>query len=111
MLRPDLPKENIDGEAVEWAAARLRAREEPRKILVVISDGAPVDDLTLLANDKGILDRHIREVIGRLSMDADIAVAALGIGFDVSRYYPVSSKIETPENLGEELVSLLEHLL
>jgi cobaltochelatase CobT len=111
MLRPDLPKENVDGEALEWAAARLRSKPKSRKILIVISDGAPVDDSTLLANGPDILVRHLREVIGRLQSGSDVAVAALGIGFDVDRYYSVSAKAETPEDLGPGLISLLERML
>jgi cobaltochelatase CobT len=111
MLRPDLPKENVDGEAIEWAALRLRARPERNKVLVVISDGAPVDDSTLLANDLGILDRHLRQVLESLQQAADIKVGAIGIGFDVDRYYATTTVVETPEDLGTGLIDLLERVV
>jgi cobaltochelatase CobT len=108
MLRPDLAKENVDGEALLWATSRLRARPQTSKILFVISDGVPVDDSTLSANDLGILDRHLRRVIGELEASADISVAAAGIGFDVGRYYSHAATVETPEALGEAMIELLE---
>jgi len=108
MLRPDLPKENVDGEAIEWAATRLRTRPEPKKILIVISDGAPVDDSTLLANGPDILDQHLREVVDELQRSKDIDIAAVGIGFDVSQYYKTSRTVRTPEDLGNALIGLIE---
>jgi len=111
MLRPDLPKENVDGEALEWAAGRLRARPEPRKILVVLSDGAPVDDATLGANGASYLDRHLRAVIQTIEVAGDIQLAAIGIGFDVGRYYARASLIRTPGDLGGELIGVLEGVL
>ncbi|MGA3301918.1 MAG: cobalamin biosynthesis protein CobT [Methylovirgula sp.] len=111
MLRPGLHKENIDGEAIEWAAARLRERPEQRKILVVISDGTSVDDSTLLYNDEGILDRHLRQVIIDLEASEDIELAALGIGFDVMKYYSLSKRVSDPNDLGETLIDLLEDLI
>lgn len=111
MLRPDLLKENIDGEAILWASERLRARPEKRKIIVVISDGAPVDDSTLEANGPAILDAHLREVIADIAAAGDIEMIALGIGFDVDRYYAASLKVSTPEDLGMALIELLEQTL
>jgi cobaltochelatase CobT len=111
MLRPDVLKENIDGEAVEWAAARLRARPEQNKILIVISDGAPVDDSTLAANDAGILDGHLRDVIGRLRDAADVRIGAVGIEFDVGRYYGTSRTVSTAEQLARALIDLIEQLM
>lgn len=113
MLRPDLLKENIDGEALEWAASRLRTYPHQRKILLVVSDGAPVDDSTLQANDPEILDRHLREVTHTLEASGDIDIAAIGIGleFDVAKYYSTSVTIHTVEDLGAALISLLERLL
>lgn len=111
MLRPDLPKENVDGEALEWAAGRLRARPEHRKILVVLSDGAPVDDATLAANGEGYLDGHLRAVIRAIEQAGDVELAAIGIGFDVGRYYAHSSVIQTPGDLGDALIGLLERTL
>lgn len=99
MLRPDLPKENVDGEALEWAASRMRTRAETRKVLVVISDGAPVDDSTLLANNPEYLSGHLRSVIGRLVADGDITLCALGLGHDVHDFYAISEKIEVPDDI------------
>lgn len=111
MLRPDLPKENIDGEALIWASERLAARPEKRKIIVVISDGAPVDDSTLLANEPDILDAHLREVIADIETRGDIELFALGIGFEVARYYAASTTINTAEDLGTSLIGLLQGAL
>ena len=111
MLRPDLPKENVDGEALQWAAQRLKDRPEKRKILVVLSDGAPVDDSTLLANDPLILHQHLHEVVNSLTDEGEVELAAVGIGFDVSTYYPHSRVIETPDDLGVALVQLLARTL
>jgi cobaltochelatase CobT len=108
MLRPDLPKENVDGEALLWAASRLRDRPHRSKILFVVSDGASIDDSTLAANDLGILDRHLRQVIGELEASTDVRVAAAGIGFDVNQYYSRAVTVETPEALGEAMIGLLE---
>lgn len=94
MLRGDLLKENVDGEALLWAAGRLRGQPARRRILVVLSDGAPVDDSTLHDNSPRILERHLREVIGGLKDSADIELTALGIGYDVSRYY-ADAHVET----------------
>lgn len=111
MLRPDLPKENIDGEALMWASERLTLRPEKRKIIVVISDGAPVDDSTLDANGPDILIDHLREVIADIDAKGDIELLALGIGFDVARFYAASTTIKTAEDLGAGLLKLLEHAL
>ena len=111
MLRPDLPKENVDGEAVEWAISRLRARPERRKILLVISDGAPVDDSTLMENDPGILERHLRHVIAEIQAAGDIQLGAAGIGFDVGRYYARAATVEVPEDIGAAVIGLTEQLL
>lgn len=111
MLRPDLPKENVDGEAVLWAVSRLRSRLPTRKFLVVMSDGAPVDDATLAANDLGYLDRHLHEVVHAIEEAGDVRIVSVGIGFDPSRYYSTSSVVTTPEDLGQSLISALEAAL
>ncbi len=108
MLRPDLPKENVDGEALEWAADRLRSLPHQRKLLIVISDGAPVDDSTLQANDEWFLDHHLHAVVNALEASADIQLSAVGIGFDVSRYYKSSATVTAADDLGEALISHLE---
>jgi cobaltochelatase CobT len=111
MLRPDLPKENVDGEAIEWAAGRLLERGEERKILVVLSDGAPVDDSTLLANGPAYLEGHLRSVIGQVEEEASLTIAAVGIGFSVERYYRTYAQAESPDELGNTLLNFLEQLL
>jgi cobaltochelatase CobT len=111
MLRPDLPKENIDGEAIEWAASRLRRRPSPHKILLVVSDGAPVDDSTLLANNPHFLEDHLRAVIGEIEQLNEIRLAAIGIGFDVSRYYATSKTLVTAGDLGGATIRLIERVI
>ncbi|TAE34782.1 MAG: cobaltochelatase subunit CobT [Alphaproteobacteria bacterium] len=110
MLKEGVLKENIDGEALVWAYQRLRARHEERKILMVISDGAPVDDATLSANHPAYLDKHIRSVIQHIQDEGAIELVAIGIGHDVTRYYDRSLCIKDVAKLGEtmtnELVSL-----
>jgi cobaltochelatase CobT len=90
MLRPDLVKENIDGEAIEWAVSRLRQRAERRKCLIVMSDGAPVDDSTLLTNGAGYLDHHLRSVVRAIEQAGDIKLAAIGICHPVGQYFSQS---------------------
>ncbi|WP_338720899.1 cobaltochelatase subunit CobT [Devosia sp. XK-2] len=112
MLSPDLLKENIDGEALTWAARRLMARGEQRRILIVISDGAPVDQATIEANaDKEILDRHLREVIGQIERAGQIEMAAIGVRHDVSQYYRSARRIEAIEELGPALIGALDAML
>jgi len=111
MLRPDLIKENIDGEAVEWAASRLRRREERRKYLIVLSDGAPVDDSTLLANGDEYLIRHLRRVTGEIEQAGDIRLAAIGIAHPVEQYYKDGITIGSPEELESTLLQLINRLL
>jgi cobaltochelatase CobT len=111
MLRPDLVKENIDGEAIAWAASRLRRREEQRKYLVVLSDGAPVDDSTLLANGAGYLDRHLRRVTSEIEQAGDIRLAAIGIGRPIEQYYKEGITISSPEELENNLVQFINRLL
>lgn len=112
MLKDGLLKENIDGEALLWAYERLRKRPEERKIMMVISDGAPVDDATLSANSAGYLDKHLREAIAYLENKPEIELLAIGIGHDVARYYKNSVTLNDVTRLGEtmtkELVKLFE---
>lgn len=107
MLRPDLPKENIDGEAIQWAVARLRNIDCTRKILIVISDGAPVDDSTLRENGPDYLGDHLRSVIESVNLEGEIKLASIGIGYDVASFYSVTRFVEDPSRLGEELLSLV----
>ncbi|MET4177725.1 cobalamin biosynthesis protein CobT [Bradyrhizobium sp. LA6.1] len=111
MLRPDLVKENIDGEAIEWAAWRLRRREERRKHLIVLSDGAPVDDSTLQENGDGYLNQHLRRVTGEIEQAGDIRLAAIGIGHPVEPYYKEGITISSPEELESTLIQLINRLL
>jgi cobaltochelatase CobT len=111
MLRPDLTKENIDGEAIEWAASRLLAAPESRKILIVLSDGAPVDDSTLTENGPTYLGDHLRQVVDRISTDGQIELAAMGIGYRTHEFYAISDHVEAPDELGTALVSFIEKLL
>jgi cobaltochelatase CobT len=111
MLRPDLPKENIDGEAIEWAASRMRLHSSSHKVLLVISDGAPVDDSTILANDVEYLPRHLISVLQDIEESGDIKVCALGLAHDVEGYYPLGEKVEVPEDLPVAIVALCERVL
>jgi cobaltochelatase CobT subunit len=111
MRRIELLKENIDGEAIEWAAARLRRCGEGCRYLIVVSDGAPVDDSTLLANAGSYLERHLRSVIKGIGEAGDIHVAAVGIGHEVGRYYARSITITAPEELAGAVVRIIGELL
>jgi cobaltochelatase CobT len=112
MMREGLLKENIDGEALLWAHDRLLARPEQRKIMMVISDGAPVDDSTLSVNVGNYLERHLRQVIEELETRSPIELIAIGIGHDVTRYYKRAVTIVDAEQLGgamtEQLASLFD---
>jgi cobaltochelatase CobT len=110
MMREGLLKENIDGEALTWAHNRIIARPEQRKILMVISDGAPVDDSTLSVNAGNYLEKHLRRVIEEIENRSSVELAAIGIGHDVTRYYQKAVTIVDAEQLGgamtEQLISL-----
>jgi cobaltochelatase CobT len=112
MMREGLLKENIDGEALMWAHHRLMARSEQRKILMVISDGAPVDDSTLSVNSGNYLERHLRRVIEDIESRSNVELTAIGIGHDVTRYYKRAVTIVDAEQLGgamtTQLISLFE---
>jgi len=110
MLKDGLLKENIDGEAILWACDRLLARPEQRRILMVISDGAPVDDSTLSTNSGSYLDKHLREVIERVETQLPIELVAIGIGHDVTRYYSRAVTISEIEKLGETMTQQLSEL-
>lgn len=112
MMRETVLKENVDGEAVEWAASRLRQRGESRKYLIVVSDGAPVDDSTLAVNPGTYLDHHLRGAIAEIAQAGDIQLAAIGLGHAVDRYYDRSVVIRTmEEDPGSVVLQLLEQLL
>jgi cobaltochelatase CobT len=110
MMREGLLKENIDGEALLWAHQRLLARPEERRILMVISDGAPVDDSTASANGGTYLERHLREVIGWIEQKSPVELVAIGIGHDVTRYYDRAVTIMDAEQLGGAMIEQLARL-
>jgi cobaltochelatase CobT len=110
MLREGLLKENIDGEAILWAHQRLLARQEQRRILMVISDGAPVDDSTLSANPGNYLEQHLRQVIEWVETRSPVELLAIGIGHDVTRYYRRAVTISDPEQLGGAMLGELSAL-
>jgi len=110
MMREGLLKENIDGEALMWAHQRLLARHEDRRILMVISDGAPVDDSTLSVNTAGYLEQHLRRVIEWIEVSSPVQLSAIGIGHDVTRYYKRSVTIMDVEQLGGTIIEQLAGL-
>ena len=110
MMREGLLKENIDGEALLWAHARMMARPEERRILMVISDGAPVDDSTLSVNSGSYLERHLRQVIDWIEKRSPVELVAIGIGHDVTRYYSRAVTIMDAEQLGGTMIEQLAAL-
>jgi len=110
MLREGLLKENVDGEALAWAHQRLSKRNEERKILIVISDGAPVDDSTLSTNHSNFLDNHLRQIINMIQTQSNVELLAIGIGHDVTKYYEKSITINRAEELAEALLDKLTEL-
>ena len=110
MLREGLLKENVDGEALAWSHERLTKRPEERKVLIVISDGAPVDDSTLSANRDDFLDNHLKEIISKIENDSPVEIQAIGIGHDVTKYYKNAITINRAEELGEVLLEELTKL-
>ena len=110
MLKEGLLKENIDGEAILWAYNRIKKRKEERKILMVISDGAPVDDSTLSVNSGDFLEKHLKKIVKFIENKSDIEVLAIGIGHDVSRYYNKAIKITDVNELGDVMISQLSSL-
>ena len=110
MLREGLLKENIDGEALLWAHERLLGRTEQRRIMMVISDGAPVDDSTLSVNSGNYLERHLREVIEWIETRSPVELLAIGIGHDVTSYYEKAITISDANELAEALTKQLTEL-
>ncbi len=110
MLKEGLLKENIDGEAITWAFNRLKKRKEERKILMVISDGAPVDDSTLSVNSGDFLEKHLKQTVKSIENKSDIEILAIGIGHDVSRYYKKAIKIADVQELGDVMIDQLSGL-
>ena len=110
MLKEGLLKENIDCEALLWAFKRITARKEERKILMVISDGAPVDDSTLSVNSGDFLEKHLKQIVKFIENKTDIEILAIGIGHDVSRYYSKAIKITDVQELGDVMIGQLSGL-
>ena len=110
MLKEGLLKENIDGEAINWAFSRLKKRKEERKILMVISDGAPVDDSTLSVNSGDFLEKHLKKMVKFIEEKSEVEILAIGIGHDVSRYYNRAIKITDVNELGDVMISQLSSL-
>jgi cobaltochelatase CobT len=110
MMREGLLKENIDGEALDWAHKRLLGRTEQRKILMMISDGAPVDDSTLSVNPGNYLERHLRYIIEEIETRSPVELIAIGIGHDVTRYYRRAVTIVDAEELGGAMTEKLAEL-
>ena len=110
MLKEGLLKENIDGEAILWAFNRLKKRKEERKILMVISDGAPVDDSTLSVNSGDFLEKHLKKVVKNIQENSEFEILAIGIGHDVSRYYKKAIKITDVQELGDVMIKQLSQL-
>ena len=110
MLKEGLLKENIDGEAISWAFNRIKKRKEERKILMVISDGAPVDDSTLSVNSGDFLEKHLKKIVKFIEDKTEIEILAIGIGHDVSRYYNRAIKITDVNELGDVMISQLSEL-
>ncbi len=110
MMREGLLKENIDGEALDWAYKRLLGRHEQRKILMMISDGAPVDDSTLSVNSGHYLEKHLRQMIAQIESQGRVELLAIGIGHDVTRYYSRALTIVDAEELGGAMTEKLAEL-
>jgi len=110
MLKEGLLKENIDGEALLWAFKRMSKRKEERKILMIISDGAPVDDSTLSVNSGDYLEKHLKQTVKWIEENSNIEVLAVGIGHDVTRYYKRAIKITDVQELGDVMINQLTNL-
>ena len=110
MLKEGLLKENIDGEALLWAFKRIAIRKEERKILMVISDGAPVDDSTLSVNSGDYLEKHLKQTVKWIEENSNIEILAVGIGHDVTRYYKKAIKINDVQELGDVMINQLTKL-
>ena len=111
MLKTDVLKQNIDGEALQWAHERLLKRSEEKRLLIVISDGAPSDAATLTANDKDLLVRHLRSVVNNIEARSPVHLMAIGIGHDVSQHYTNAMMIRNAEELGPALLEQLTRML
>ena len=110
MLKEGLLKENIDGEALRWAFNKISKRKEERKILMVISDGAPVDDSTLSTNYSDYLENDLKNTVNSIEKLSSVELVAIGIGHDVKRYYKKAIKITDVQDLGDVMINELADL-
>ena len=110
MLKEGLLKENIDGEALRWAFNKIKKRKEERKILMVISDGAPVDDSTLSTNLSDYLEKDLKNTVNVIQEQSSVELLAIGIGHDVTRYYKKAVKITDVQDLGDVMINQLTDL-
>ena len=110
MLKEGLLKENIDGESLKWAFTKMLKRKEERKILMVISDGAPVDDSTLSSNSSDYLETNLKNVVKWIENNSSVELLAIGIGHDVTRYYKKAVKITDVQDLGDVMINQLTDL-
>ena len=110
MLHPDLLRENVDGEALAWALRRVEGDASLRRALIVVSDGAPVDDATLTHNGTGYLERHLQSVIRGIEADEQILLGAVGVGFDVGRYYAMSESATALDDLPAALHTVVTRM-
>ena len=110
MLKEGILKENIDGEALRWAYSKILKRKEERKILMVISDGAPVDDSTLSTNSSDYLENNLKHTVQWIENNSSIELLAIGIGHDVTRYYNRAVKIADAQDLGDVMINQLTDL-
>ena len=112
LLKPDVFKESVDGEAVEWALSRLNSSGASKKSIVVLSDGCPMDSATNLANDKFYLDNHLKEVVKKIELSGDVEIFGLGVGLDLSTYYSKCAALDLGEGVNQkvldEIVALLQ---
>jgi Cobalamin biosynthesis protein CobT (nicotinate-mononucleotide:5, 6-dimethylbenzimidazole phosphoribosyltransferase) len=111
MLKEGLLKENIDGESLKWAFTKMLKRKEERKILMVISDGAPVDDSTLSSNSSDYLETNLKNVVKWIENNSSVELLAIGIGHDVTRYYKKAVKITDVQDLGDVMINQLTDLI
>ncbi len=111
LLKADLFREGIDGEAVEWACRRMIGRDEERRILIIVSDGCPMDTATNLANDKFYLDNHLKQVVASLELSREVEVYGLGVGLDLSPYYSHCLALDLSETLGNQVFEEILQLL
>ncbi|HCE08603.1 MAG TPA: cobalt chelatase, partial [Oxalobacteraceae bacterium] len=111
LLKADLYREGVDGEAVDWACNRMQGRNEKRRILVVISDGCPMDSATNLANDDFYLANHLKEVVARRELRGDVEICGLGVGLDLSAYYSRSLTTNLPHSLNNELFADIAQMI